>query len=256
LWSALPTATIAGAATSKNLDRSMLTQAHVRALRDNPSWTVRSDIAAAVAADLGAAALTVDEVQIAAASLEILAHDVDRRVRQALAEHVKDSSLLPREVALALASDIEDAVAVPIIQYSPLLSDADLILYLRTGSVSRQRAVAGRKSVGTAIADQLVETGNKQIVGALLTVCEVLIARVTQTLRARLVAKHHIPELPADELMLHGREKAVSAVIAYSGVEAAERLTAHLHARRRRSCCGGCAMAICAFSIAPWQRLP
>ena len=41
----------------------MLTQAHVRALRDNPSATVRADIAAAVGAELAASALTPAEAE-------------------------------------------------------------------------------------------------------------------------------------------------------------------------------------------------
>src|SRR5438445_9789487 len=80
----------------------MLTQAHVRALRDNPSATVRADIAAAVGAELAASALTAAEAEIAARILEALAHDVERRVRQALAENVKDCAFLPREIAVVL----------------------------------------------------------------------------------------------------------------------------------------------------------
>ena len=59
----------------------MLTQAHVRALRDNPSATVRADIAASVGSELAAGALSPSEARIAAAILEALTYDVEQRVR-------------------------------------------------------------------------------------------------------------------------------------------------------------------------------
>ncbi len=248
----------------------MLTLAHVRALRDNPSSTVRAEIAGAVAADLAAAQLTEPERQIAEQILETLAHDFDHRVRQALVEHVKECPFLPRQVALTLAADIEDCVALPIIEFSPVLSDADLILHVRAGSATRQLAVARRKVVAAEIADALMETGEPEIVGAVLanfgaavsegallkvavrfrgensieallvgrpilplTVCDILIRRVSRQLRELLVAKHQIPAFLADELVVNGQEKALAEIIPFGDAEAAERLARRLHTRHR-----------------------
>jgi uncharacterized protein (DUF2336 family) len=248
----------------------MLTHAHLRALRDSPSAAVRADIAAAVAADLAAAALSAKETQIAEQILESLAHDAERRVRQALAEHLKECPFLPRQIAVILARDLEDEVALPIIEHSPLLNDDDLISYVRTGAAERQLAVARRKIVAAAVADALVATENPRVVGAVLAnseadvtersllriaarfhgdetietllvdrpalplaVCEVLIANVAANLRARLIEKHQIPEFLAEELTLHGREKALSGLLPSDSAEAGERLASHLHERRR-----------------------
>src|ERR1700676_970521 len=136
----------------------MLTHAHFRALRDNPSATIRAEIAAAVAADLSNAALTPKETRIAEQILETLAHDLDLRVRHALAEHVKECPFLPRDIALTLARDIEDSVSLPIIEHSPLLDDADLISYVRNGDTAKRLAIAKRKTVTLAVSDELVET--------------------------------------------------------------------------------------------------
>jgi uncharacterized protein (DUF2336 family) len=248
----------------------MLTQDHLRALRDNPSSTIRANIAVAVSADLATAVLTGEERQIAEQILDALAHDLDRRVRQALAEHVKECPFLPSEIASTLASDVEDMVALPIIQYSPLLSDTDLILYVRTGNTSRRLAVARRQRVAPAVVGELVETGDPEVVGAVianagaevsensllkvavryqgdesieallverpalpLTVCEVLIACVSKRLRERLLAKHQIPGFLADDLVMHAREKALTEILPCSDAEGAERLAYHLHAQRR-----------------------
>lgn len=248
----------------------MLTQAHVRALSANPCAMVRADIAAAVGAELAAAALTAREAQIAAQILEALAQDVEHRVRAALAEHVKECRFLPREIALVLARDLEDAVALPILEHSPLLSDADLIGAIRTGLTLRQLAVARRRSVASAVAEELVDTADPRIVGAVLanhgadlaegallkivigfrgdlpietllveraslplTVCEILITTVSAALRDRLVAKHHIPFHLAEALATHGRERTLAELLPHHGPEAARRLALHLQDKQR-----------------------
>ncbi len=248
----------------------MLTPAHARALSANPSATVRADIAAAVGAELAAAALTAREAQIAEQILEALAHDVEKLVRQSLAEHVKECPFLPRDIALVLARDLEDAVALPMLEHSPVLSDSDLIGAIRTGLTLRQLAIARRKTVASVVAEALVDTADPRIVGAVLanqgadlpesallkvvaghrgdapietlliersslplTVCEILIATVSAALRERLVVRHHIPVHLADELVMHGRERSLAELIPLHGPEAAERLAAHLLAKQR-----------------------
>ena len=248
----------------------MLTQNHLRALRDNPSSEIRANIAIAVAADIAAVSLTREERQIAEEILGALAHDLDRRVRQALAEHVKECPFLPSEIASTLARDVEDMVALPMIEHSPLLSDTDLILYVRAGSTCRRIAVARRQHVAPVVVVELMDTGDPQVVGAVLanagadvsessllkaavryqgdesieallvdrpalplTVCEVLISCVSKGLRERLLAKHQIPGFLADELVMHAREKALTEILPCSDAVGAERLSYHLHARRR-----------------------
>ncbi len=60
-----------------------------------------------------------------------------------------------------------------------------------------------------------------------------LIARVSQTLRDRLIAKHQLPEFLADELVAHGQERALAEFIPGGDVAAADGLVRRLHARRR-----------------------
>lgn len=58
--------------------------------------------------------------------IEILANDQLPSVRQILSEELKSSSTIPKHIALKLASDEILSVSAPILEYSPLLSDADL----------------------------------------------------------------------------------------------------------------------------------
>src|SRR5690348_6841493 len=68
-------------------------------------------------------------------TLERLAADQVPRVRAVLAEEIKRLDNVPQHVIQALARDVESIVAVPIIEYSPLLSDADLIEIIAEGKV-------------------------------------------------------------------------------------------------------------------------
>lgn len=58
--------------------------------------------------------------------LEVLAEDQLSEVRRILSEELKKSSKIPHKIAKKLASDKDLMVCGPMLEYSPLLSDADL----------------------------------------------------------------------------------------------------------------------------------
>lgn len=102
-------------------------------------------------------------------TLECLARDAAVRVRAILAEEIKALDCVPRDIALALARDLNAIVAAPILQYSPLLSDADLIEVIACGQVQEVlTAIASRKSVSEDVSEKLVQSLNVPAVAALL----------------------------------------------------------------------------------------
>jgi uncharacterized protein (DUF2336 family) len=102
-------------------------------------------------------------------TLECLARDASVRVRAILAEEIKSLNCIPKEIALMLAQDIETVVAAPILQYSPLLSDADLIEIIACGQVQEVlTAIASRKPVNETVCDRLVQSLDVPTVAALL----------------------------------------------------------------------------------------
>lgn len=102
-------------------------------------------------------------------TLECLARDASVRVRAILAEEVKRLDCIPRDIALALARDIDTVVAAPILQYSPLLSDADLIEIIACGQVQEVlTAIASRTPVSEFVSDRLVQALDVPVVAALL----------------------------------------------------------------------------------------
>ena len=102
-------------------------------------------------------------------TLECLARDASVRVRAILAEEIKALDCVPRDIALTLARDLSTMVAMPILQYSPLLSDADLIEVIACGQVREVlTAIAARKPLGADVSDRLVQSLDVPAVAALL----------------------------------------------------------------------------------------
>lgn len=113
-------------------------------------------------------------------TLECLARDAAVRVRAILAEEIKALDCVPRDVALTLARDLNAIVAVPILQYSPLLSDADLIEVIACGQVQEVlTAIASRKPLSEDVSDRLVQSLNVPTVAALLVNADARIRKET-----------------------------------------------------------------------------
>ncbi|HVW75623.1 MAG TPA: DUF2336 domain-containing protein, partial [Rhizomicrobium sp.] len=95
--------------------------------------------------------------------------DASVRVRAILAEEIRSLDCVPREIALALARDVNSVVAAPILQYSPLLSDADLMEIIACGQVQAVlTAIASRHPLSEAVSDRLVQSLDVPVVAALL----------------------------------------------------------------------------------------
>ena len=101
--------------------------------------------------------------------LEVLARDELPRVRAIVAEELKNASNVPKSLVLQLASDLEDIVAAPILEYSPLLNQADLLELLARGMRSRKViALARRRDLDVAVSDALVAKNDLHAIGALV----------------------------------------------------------------------------------------
>ncbi len=101
-------------------------------------------------------------------TLERLARDQLPRVRQILAEEIKSLDCVPKYVIKALARDVE-IVAAPILEYSPLLSDADLIEIISTAQASYALlAIAKRKPLRSSVSEAIAMALDVPAVSALL----------------------------------------------------------------------------------------
>ena len=89
--------------------------------------------------------------------LEKLARDQAPRVRAILAEEIKQLDCVPKTVVHTLARDVEQIVAAPILEYSPLLSDVDLIEIIAGARAEfALSAIARRRPLATEVSDAIV----------------------------------------------------------------------------------------------------
>lgn len=108
--------------------------------------------------------------QLTLETLQRLANDQTPRVRAALAEEIKHLNCVPKDVVVKLARDLDDIVSAPILEYSPLLSDADLLEIIATARAQNAlSAVARRRGISTTVSDAIVASLDIPAVAALLT---------------------------------------------------------------------------------------
>lgn len=146
--------------------RPRLTEADIRRLVKPGDDDSRAAAAHKLCRTIDRAVLSEEERVAAEKILRVLAEDAAELVRRALAVTLKSSDVLPRDVALRLARDV-DGVALPVIGFSPAFTDDDLIEIVRAGSAARQVAVASRPRVSRDVAEAVAEDGVEAAVRAL-----------------------------------------------------------------------------------------
>ncbi len=101
--------------------------------------------------------------------LRELAADQLPRIRAIVSEHLKSADNVPKDIVLQLAQDLEVIVAAPVLQFSPLLSDQDLLEIIDAGRESGAlSAIARRRALGGDVADAVAQTLDPKAVGVLL----------------------------------------------------------------------------------------
>ncbi len=101
--------------------------------------------------------------------LEILVRDQVTRVRQVIAETLKDVADVPPEIIRLLARDCEIVVAGPVLEFSPLLNDEDLLAIIAEAPIAGAlAAIARRAGVRADVADAIGASPDVDAVAALL----------------------------------------------------------------------------------------
>ncbi len=143
-----------------------LSIADVDELRRNPSAGARAALAAKFGHHYDS--LVEGETRSLADSvLHLLVKDLEKNVRQTLAETLAASPNLPHDVAMLMAHD-DIEIARPVLERSLVLSDEDLIEIIRTHAMQYALAVAGREQLSEYLSDSLVATGVAEVVTRLV----------------------------------------------------------------------------------------
>ncbi len=117
--------------------------------------------------------LTPDEnaklVEMTFEVLEILAQDQLPQIREIVAEEVKHLANIPKRIIKRLAHDAEETVAGPILEYSPLLTDEQILQIVASGlRGGALEAVARRQNINDEVSQAVFEQDHDPALAALL----------------------------------------------------------------------------------------
>jgi len=143
--------------------RAALSDADIRTLVKGASAEERAAVAHRLCRHISQVELAEEEREKAYDILRVMAADAAELVRRALAVTLRSSPLLPHDVAMRLAHDVE-SVALPILNYSPVFTDQDLSEIIRIGGPIRQVAIASRPFISERVTSTLVEHGVEKAV--------------------------------------------------------------------------------------------
>ncbi len=103
-------------------------------------------------------------------ALEIMAallRDAEIEIRKELARRYADSTHAPHSLVVGLAKDVIE-VARPILLYSPVLRDDDLVGIIEERGVAHRMVIANRQHIGGRVADALAQTRDPLVAMTLL----------------------------------------------------------------------------------------
>ena len=144
--------------------------------------------------------MSSDDFAATEGALLLLLDDPSPLVREAMAAVFAYTADAPPAIVRALSSD-QASVAIPVLEHSPLLLDADLVDIVATGSSDIQCAVARRLALPTPVCAAIAEVGS---VDACLTLVDNPDAELAQISLDRIVERFgHIAEVRESLLQSH-----------------------------------------------------
>ena len=138
--------------------RPELSEADIVRLMKGETSEERASVAHRLCRRIAVDVLTPDEREYASEIIAILADDTAELVRRTLAVTLRNSPRLPKETAMKLAQDVE-AVALPVLESSPVFTDQDLIELVLAVTAAKQAAIASRATLSTDVTETICEYG-------------------------------------------------------------------------------------------------
>ena len=154
--------------------------------------------------------LSADDRAAAEGALLMLLDDASPLVRQAMAEVFARSAQAPAAIVQALSLD-QPSVALPVLEHSPLLIDADLVDIVATGNCETQCAIARRIHLPASVSAAIAEVGTP---AAALELIENAYAELAPFSWDRIVERHgHLAAIRESMLVLDGLPAATRAAL-------------------------------------------
>ncbi|MDB2415515.1 DUF2336 domain-containing protein [Rickettsiales bacterium] len=109
-----------------------------------------------------------EDMQFVTQIFRSLVKDTKIEIRKALSDAIKDMDDVSEDVVRVLAADVGE-VSIPILQFSEVLTDEDLIEIITSSNDSeKQVAISKRSNVAEGVSNALIETSNEDVVDSLL----------------------------------------------------------------------------------------
>src|SRR6185312_4995421 len=154
--------------------------------------------------------LSPDDRAAAEGALLMLLDDASPLVRQAMAEVFARSAEAPAAIVQALSVD-QPSVALPVLEHSPLLIDADLVDLVATGACATQCAIARRVNLPPSVSAAIAEVGTAS---AALELIENAHAELPSFSWDRIVERHgHLAAIRESMLVLEDLPAATRAAL-------------------------------------------
>jgi len=154
--------------------------------------------------------LSEDDRAAAEGALLMLLDDPSALVRRAMADVFARSSAAPAAIVQALALD-QPSVALPVLEHSPLLIDADLVDIVATGNSDMQCAIARRVGLPASVCAAIAEVGTA---AAALELIENAYAELAPFSWDRIVERHgHLAAIRESMLLLEDLPAATRAAL-------------------------------------------
>jgi uncharacterized protein (DUF2336 family) len=154
--------------------------------------------------------LSEDDRAAAEGALLMMLDDASPLVRQAMADVFARSADAPAAIVQALSLD-QPSVALPILEHSPLLIDADLVDIVATGDCETQCAIARRVKLPMSVCAAIAEVGSA---AAALELIENPYAELAPFSWDRIVERHgHLGAIRESMLVLDDLPAATRAAL-------------------------------------------
>lgn len=243
----------------------------VQLLQHSPSAETRALIARKICEQYKDQIFNEKERDIAREILRLIARDLEVAVRKVVVTTLKASSDLPHDVALLLANDSFLEISIPILEFSPVLTDEDLNEIIRSAKqTAKLEAIAKREHVSYGVSSSLIHKGNEASIrnlitnrnsqiseqslykiiedfryrenilenlvergGLSLTIVEKLTTVVSQKLRKQLVEKYNISSLASSEATEAAHDEVIVNMAQAASAAMTENLVSHLYQRQK-----------------------
>lgn len=150
------------------MDKNPLTGADLKELMEHPDNDHKIQIVEKISSHYVGKEFTDEQKKMADEIFRLLMKKAETEVRKSLSDNLISSKDVPHDIVLSLARDV-DEVAIPILEFSEVLTDEDLVEIVKTTEqVSAQIAIANRNSVSELVSHALVETNNQDVVHNLM----------------------------------------------------------------------------------------